>query len=183
MLTLCVPEIDLYDEEKEEFVNLAKGGCTINFEHSLMSISKWESKWKKPFIGDGDDEGPKTAEELIDYVKCMVVNKNVDERIIDYLPQELFVQIKNYIETPQTATKFYDMETGKPKKKERITSEKLYAYMVMYRIPWEAQKWHISRLMNVLEYCGKFNTPPSKTTAKQRALLNKANRAKFKTKG
>lgn len=180
MLTLSIPEIDLFDEEKEEFVNI--GGCTINFEHSLMSISKWEARWKKPFIGDGPDEGPKTKEELVDYIKCMVINKNVDERIIDYMPMHLFEKIKVYIETPQTATKFYDQETGKPKK-ERVTSEKLYAYMVMYRIPWEAQKWHISRLMNVLEYCGKFNTPPSKSTAKQRALLNKANRAKFKTKG
>ena len=73
MLKITTPDVEFYDEEKNEFSYIK--GRTLRLEHSLISISKWESKWCKPFL----EKNEKTNEEIIDYIKCMTLNEVPDE--------------------------------------------------------------------------------------------------------
>lgn len=156
----------------------------LRLEHSLVSISKWEQTWKKPFI----NVGPANAEETIDYIRCMTITQNVDPMVYQALTPDNIKQVNDYIADPATASKFYDNELAKLQKKtnpkkETMTSEKLYALMTQYRINWAAEKWHLNRLIAVIEYCNQMNTPPRKLNAQERAAINRANRMKYKSKG
>ena len=67
MLTLRVNGSEMYDEEKNEFYT--ENSTDLILEHSLLSISKWESKWHKPFLVNDT----KSVDEMIDYIRCMTV--------------------------------------------------------------------------------------------------------------
>ena len=133
---------DLWDEERGEFITRDKEQ-TIVIEHSLISISKWEQKWKKPFVSDRE----MTPEEFIDYVRCMTLN-NVDDRVYDFLPGDCIKEISDYIADPMTATTFSDNTPRGPK--EVITSEIIYYSMISFGIPVEFEKWHFNRLMALI---------------------------------
>lgn len=179
MLEITIPGIELYDEEKNEFINYDEK--TVRFEHSLVSVSKWESKWCKPFLSGKE----KTAEEILDYIICMTVTEGITDDIYSRLTQENFSKINEYIGHPMTATTFNDER--KSGSREIITSEIIYYWMVAFNIPFECQYWHLNRLLTLIKVCNIKNNPPKKMS-KQEVLsrnkaLNEARKRELKTKG
>ena len=186
MLTITIPAtkpVELWDEAKQEFV-LIKGmkEQTLQLEHSLVSLSKWESKWCKAFLTKQD----KTYEETMDYIKCMTLTKNVDPDVYTHLSEENFKQIKEYIEAPMTATTFHSERNGKGST-EITTSELIYYWMISLQIPFECQKWHINRLLTLIRVCNIKNQPPKKRSRREimsrNAALNAARRKQLNTNG
>lgn len=180
MLQITIPDVEQWDERKNEFVNLK--GKTLQLEHSLVSLSKWESKWHKPFLADKN----KTDEEMTDYVRCMTITQNVNPEIYNYLTPDNIKEINEYIENPMTATTFSDEKNGRGKR-EIITAEIIYYWMVALNIPPEYAKWHLNRLITLVKVCNIKNQPPKKMsrrdTAAQYAALNAANRRRFNSRG
>lgn len=180
MLTITIPATEKFDEIKGEFLYTAEQ--TLQLEHSLISISKWESKWCKPFLTKQE----KTIEEIIDYVKCMTLNKNVDDAVYSCLTQANFNAINDYISAPMTATYFSNNERGR-NNGEQITSELVYYWMIALQIPFECQKWHINRLLTLIRVCNVKNAPPKKMSKKdimsRNAALNAARRQQLNSKG
>ena len=180
MLTIIVPETEIYNEALNEFVYTKE--TQLRLEHSLVSISKWESKWKIPFFGNDK----KTQDQIIDYVKCMTTTQNVPDQVYMCLTSENFKTIGEYIEDSKTATWFSD-NTNRPSS-EIITSEVIYYWMTAYSIPFECQKWHINRLLTLIKVCSIKNQSGDKKMSrsailKQNAALNKSRRARYGSKG
>lgn len=180
MLEITIPASELWNEQTFEFVPVKPQ--TLVLEHSLVSISKWESKWHKCFLSNKN----KTSEEILDYVKCMVVNKQPKEIVISSLTNENLKEINAYIENPMTASCLPKEPSGPPSR-EAITSELIYYWMVAFNIPFECQKWHINRLLTLIKICSIKNQPPKKTGAKQilsrNAALNAARRKQLNSTG
>jgi len=182
MLRITIPASEGYDPIREEFIQ--RKAQTITLEHSLVSLSKWESQFKKPFL---NQKNPMTPEELLAYIKCMTVTQNVDDSVYDRLTTENFQEILKYIDDPMTATTIHD-SSPKKGRKETLTAEVLYYYMIACNIPMECQKWHLNRLITLIQVCSIKNNPhPQKmstaATMKQNTALNAARRAKLHTKG
>jgi len=177
MLTITIPETELYDEIKNEFKVVREQKLVL--EHSLVSLSKWESKWHKPFLG----KDPKTREETIDYIRCMTVN-TVDPIVYQCITSKNIDQINKYIEDPMTATTIKDQKRGKH---EIITAEIIYYWMVALQIPFECQKWHLNKLLTFINVVNIKNKPPKKMSKKdvmsRNASLNAARRKALHTKG
>lgn len=180
MLRITIPATELWDEDKEEFINTKEQ--TLQLEHSLVSLSKWESKWHKPFLS----KDIKTEEENIDYIKCMTITQNVDPKVYDFIPNDIREKIKEYIEDKMTATWFNDEKSGKGGS-EQITSELIYYWMITQNIPIKCEKWHLNRLLTLIKVCNVKNQPPKKMGKKalmsQRAQLNAARRKQLNTRG
>ena len=180
MLHIKIPERELFDEKRQEFITIK--GESLQLEHSLVSLSKWESTWCKPFLG----KDKKTDEETIDYIRCMTINQNASSKVFEYLPGSVYEQITNYINAPMTATWFNDRQTAKPSS-ETITSEIIYYWMIVQNIPMECQKWHLNRLLTLIRVCNIKNQPAKKMGRNEmlanRKALNEARKAKFNTKG
>ena len=179
MLEITIPGQELWDEDKQEFINTKE--TTLRLEHSLISLSKWESKWHKPFLKENDT---KTVEETIDYIRCMTLTQNVDPEIYNYITNGIIQQVTEYLEDSMTATWFTD---DKKKGHEIITAEIIYYQMIALNIPFECQKWHLNRLLTLIKVCVLKNTPEKKLSAKeqakQRSALNAARRKALKSKG
>lgn len=179
MLRITIPAAEQWDERKQEFISTKE--CSIQLEHSLVSLSKWESKWNKPFLGKDD----KTEEEIIDYVRCMTITQNVDPNVYYAMSNDNIKAIRDYIDEPMTATTFRD--AGGKSNKEIITSELIYYWMIALNIPFECQKWHLNRLLTLIRVCNIKNQPDKKMKPneimKQNAALNAARRKKMNTKG
>lgn len=169
-----------WDEGKEEFVPAKT--VTLQLEHSLISLSKWESKWCKPFLSNTDV----TAEESLDYIKCMTITKNVDPLIYLNLTKKDVDAVVGYINAPMTATTFSNRQKEKANN-EIITSELIYYWMVAYNIPFECQKWHLNRLITLIRICGIKNAPPKKQSKgeimRNNAALNAARRKRLNSRG
>lgn len=180
MLKVYVPESEQFNEETNEFYTIKEQ--TLMLEHSLLSISKWESKWGKPFISDK----PKTVKETIDYIRCMTINKNVDPLIYNNMSAKTIQEVNKYIEAPMTATWFSKEASGKPSS-EAITSELIYYWMVAHQIPFECEKWHLNRLLTLIKVCNLKNQPEKKMSRNailsQNRALNEARRKKLHTRG
>ena len=157
----------------------------LRLEHSLVSIAKWEQKWKVPFI----NVGPQNLEQTLDYIRCMTITQNVDPLVYNALTQQNIKDVEAYIADPASASKFYENELAEIEKKknhgrkEIMTSEKLYALMTQYRINWAAEKWHLNRLVALIEYCGQMNQPPRKLDDQERMAIQRANKARYSGKG
>ena len=178
MLRITIPGLEYYDEEKNEF--LYYGQQTVDLEHSLVSISKWEAKWCKPFLSSGE----KSAAEVIDYICCMTIN-DVSEDVYTRLTEDNLKSINDYIGAPMTATTFPNER--KSGGREVITSEIIYYWMVSYNIPFECQHWHLNRLLTLIKVCNVKNNPPKKMSkqevlARNRAL-NEARKRELNTRG
>lgn len=171
-----IPEMELWDEEKEQIVFIKPQ--TITIEHSLVSISKWESKWKIPFMG----KTPKTTEQMLDYVRCMTINQNVNPDVYKYLPRSILSEIADYIEDSMTASWFRD-DHNSSGTGEQITSELVYYWMDTLGIPADREKWHFNRLITLIRVHSAKSQKPKKMSAAERAALNKSRRAKLGTKG
>lgn len=181
MLQITVTiEPEKYDEIREEFVPAKTQ--TLQLEHSLVSISKWESKWCKSFLSGGE----KTVEETIDYIKCMTLTQNVKPEIYEKLNSENIVEVNQYIEAPMTATYFNEPNKGKGGR-EIITSELIYYWMISLNIPFECKKWHLNRLLTLIRVCSIKNSPPKKMSKSEimsrNTALNAARRKQYNTKG
>lgn len=160
MLTINISGTEYWDEIHEEFITPVTG--TLLLEHSLVSISKWEQKWKKPFLKDGEK---RTPEEVMDYIRCMTLNK-VDPNIYNYLTTKDIHEINKYIEDPATATWFTETPTGK-RNSEIVTSELIYYWMTAYNIPASYQYWHLNRLITLIRICNVKNQPEKKRSKKE----------------
>lgn len=174
MLRITVPiSPEGWDEEKEEFVESKVE--ILELEHSLVSLSKWESKWCKPFLTKDE----KTTEETLDYIKCMTLDSDVDPSIYEKLTSNNIVQINDYIGAPMTATTFREDKNTKGSR-EIVTSELIYYWMVALNIPFECQEWHLNRLLTLVRVCNIKNTPPKKKSTREimsrNAALNAARR-------
>lgn len=179
MLTITLPQTELYNEETQEFIYTKE--LVITLEHSLISLSKWESDWKKPFL----TKTPKTNEETLDYIRCMILTQNVPSSALLSLNNGLLEQISAYIYSPMTATTFSKEET--PISREIITSEIIYYWMIAFNIPFECQKWHLNRLLTLIKICNIKNQPPKKMGKKaaynRNSAINAARRQQYNTNG
>lgn len=181
MLQLKVPiSPEGWDEEKQMFVEPTIK--TLQLEHSLVSLHKWESKWCKPFLSKTE----KTVEETVDYIKCMTITQNVDPDVYNHLTAENIRQVNEYIAAPMTATTFGEDKNGKGGR-EVITAELVYYWMIAQQIPFECRKWHLNQLLTLVRVCSIKNTPPEKKSKgdimRRNAALNAARRKQLGTKG
>lgn len=166
MLKLYVPGSELFDSNTMEFIQVKPQELTL--EHSLVSISKWEAKWKKPFLSRDE----KTNAQIIDYVRCMTLTQNVNPLVYSLITKDDISKIFDYINDPMTATWFSDKD--KKISRDIITSELIYYWMTAFNIPSEYQKWHLNRLLTLIRVCSNKSQPPKKMTAAQTMSRNKA---------
>lgn len=184
MLTIRVPAEELYDEETNEFYTTKE--TVLRMEHSLISMAKWEARWKKAFL----TKRKRTAEETLDYFRCMTINE-VDPSVYDRLTTENVEEILTYINEPMTAVYMGDPTSDGESKggmRDVITAEVLYYDMTALNIPFECEKWHVNRLLALIHVCQIKNNPNKKTMSKaqisrRNAKLNAARRKAHNTKG
>lgn len=181
MLQITIPAVELWDERTEKFVSRKEQ--TLQLEHSLVSLSKWESKWRKAFLGKAE----KTDEEVRDYVRCMTITQNVDPDVYNYLTQDNFRQINDYIQDPMTATTFPENKQGKSNR-QIVTAEVIYHWMISLQMPIDiCQKWHLNRLLTQIRTCNVLSQPPKKRSKRdimsQNAALNAARKQQLNTRG
>ena len=180
MLQIVVPGTEFWDAQKQEFVTTTEQ--KLQLEHSLVSLSKWESKWCKPFLSTVD----KTDEEILDYIRCMTITQNVKLETYKSLTKDNMRDIDAYINAPMTATTFNERDNNKFNR-EIITSEIIYYWMVALNIPDRYEKWHLNRLMALIKVCNIKNQPPRKMgrreTMSRNAALNASRRKQLNTKG
>ena len=181
MLYITIPATELWDELNQEFI-ITKT-TTLQLEHSLVSISKWEAKWQKPFL----TKEPKTSEETLDYIKCMTLTQNVNPSTYDRLSYQNVTEINNYVESAMTATTITERNKNKAGNTELITSELIYYWMIALNIPFDCQKWHLNRLLTLIRVCNIKNQPPEKRSRREimsrNAALNAARRQQLNSKG
>ncbi len=180
-LTITVPGREFYDPAQNRFVMIKP--TTLTLEHSLLSISKWEAKWHKPYLS----REAKTNEENLDYIRCMCVNRDVDPKVLRSLDRKTVQEIADYIGDPMTATTI-KRQNGKGPSREIVTNELIYYWMTTLNIPFDpCEKWHLNRLMILIEVASIKSQPPKKMPkrewASQRAALNAQRKAKYNTRG
>lgn len=180
MLKITIPSTELYDETKDEFLSTKE--TSIQLEHSLISVSKWESRWCKPFL----TKNSKTTEETIDYIKCMTISQNVDPLVYSLISSKIVEDVISYIEAPMTATTF-SKDDKKVSNNEIITSEIIYYWMITLNIPFECEKWHLNRLLTLINVCSIKNRPQKKFSKRElldrNRSLNAARREMLNTSG
>lgn len=169
-----------WDEEKEQFIEPKK--AILQLEHSLISLSKWESKWCKPFLSQKE----LTAEETLDYIRFMTITPNVSEDVYAKLTEDNVDEIVKYIKAPMTATTITENKNSKVNG-EIVTSELIYHWMIELQIPFECQKWHLNRLITLIKVRSIKLSPSKKMSKKEimsrNAALNAARKKKLNTKG
>ena len=188
MLEIFIPGQEFWDDEKQEFINTK--GTNLQLEHSLVSLSKWESKWQIPFLGKNGVREEKTHEQIIDYIFCMTITQNIKQDVYSNLTNDLLVKIKDYIDSPMTATWFNERTLGGTagKPKETITAELIYYWMIAQNIPMECQKWHLNRLLTLIRVCSIKSNPQKQKMSKKEMLanrraLNESRRAQLNSRG
>lgn len=171
--------MEYYDEEKNEFIYYDEHN--LELEHSLVSISKWEAKWCKPFLTANE----KTIEEVLDYVRCMTMNAELPIEVYIRLTSDNLKDINEYIGNPMTATTFNNEK--KAGGREIVTSEIIYYWMVTFNIPFECQHWHLNRLLTLVKVCNVKNNPPKKMSKEEilnrNRALNEARKRQMNTRG
>ena len=170
MLQITIPEREYFDEVAQSFIQIKSQ--TLQLEHSLVSLSKWESKWNKPFLSRGE----KTIEETVDYIRCMTITQNVNPNVYLGITDSIVEQVMAYIDLPMTATTFNEENTGR-KSQEIITAEVIYYWMISLNIPFECQKWHLNRLLTQIRVCNIKSSPPKKMGRKELMARNRALKA------
>lgn len=179
MLEIIIPGREHYDETSMEFI-YTQDKC-LRLEHSLVSISKWESKWNRPFLSNSD----MTVEELIDYIRCMTITPNIDDDVYKRVTEQNIREINEYIDSPMTATTFNN--TNNTPSREIITSEIIYYWMITFNIPFECEKWHLNRLLTLIKVCNVKNNPPKKMGKQEllnrNKMLNAERKKRLKTSG
>lgn len=173
MLEVVIPKetFEFFNEATGEFVYISDKDVKLQLQHSLVSLSKWEAKYKKPFLGKDD----KTRDETLDYIKCMTITpKNVEDEIYKHIPSDIFSKITDYIHDTQTATWFRE-DKNRPKGRDTITAEIIYYWMISYNIPVDiCQKWHLNRLLTLIKVFNEKNKKPRKTGKREAAANRQA---------
>lgn len=167
MLTITVGGTDVYDESSETF--RAEGGVELQLEHSLVSLSKWESEFEKPFLSNIE----KTGDEVFGYVRCMILTPNPPGDIFLKLSKENLESINAYVDRKMTATWFSDNQRGSPATREVITAELIYYWMTVFQIPFECETWHLNRLFTLIRICNIKQSKPKKASRTEIAARNR----------
>lgn len=157
MLQIKIP-VEMWDEGKQEFVYLP--GQTLELEHSLASLSKWESKMNKPFLS----KDSKTYEESLEYLKCMMLTPDVADDVYDYLMRHKLSVIDEYINSSMTAT-ILPPNRGRKGRPEIVTAEVIYYWMIAMGIPSDYEYWHLNKLITLIGVCNVKNSPTKKRSS------------------
>ena len=183
MLQVIVPGREFYNSKTKEFIH--EKDTALNLEHSLISLSKWESQYKKPFLGNGT----KTIEETVGYIKCMTLNPTVDPEVYRRLTDDVVKQVEEYIHDPMTATWITEQKEAGGRS-QIVTSELIYYWMISLGIPFECQKWHLNRLLTLIRVCSAKNKQlkkPKKMSqreiAERNMAINAARRKELNSRG
>ena len=169
-LQITVPPLELgYNSRTREFIYSHSKDVTLTLEHSLVSLSKWEAKWKTPFLSKKE----MTREETIDYIRCMTITQNVDPNVYKAIDDSIIRKVNDYIKDPMTATWFAKEENQKHQS-VIITAERIYCWMIALQIPSEYRKWHLNQLITLIRVCEiesrpKKKMPRAETLAQYRA--------------
>ncbi len=178
-LQIVIPAAEQFNSETNEFLETKEQ--VLQLEHSLVSISKWESRHHKPFLS----REAKTTSETIDYIRCMTLTQHVDPDVYTAITPDILAQVTKYINASMTATTFPKSTQGP--NREIVTAEIIYYWMISNNIPLECQKWHLDRLLTLIHVCNVKNRPAKKMSRqeimRQNTALNEARRAKFHTRG
>ena len=174
MLTIIIPGQELYNEDRNEFVVLDR--YVLEMEHSLVSLSKWESIYEKPFLGPQE----KTSEEVLGYIKAMILNPKIPPEVISLISSENRDRISEYIDSKQSATWFRD-DLKPPRNREIVTSELIYYWMFTAGIPIECENWHLNRLFTLIRVFNVKNSKPTKMSRGEIAARNRALNAERRT--
>lgn len=179
MLRIVVLGEEMFDDQLQEFITV--GDVTLELEHSLVSLSKWESKHEKPFLSKD-----KTTEEIFDYIKIMTLTPDVPEEVYTKLSDKNINAINEYIDAKMTAT-WFNEPPGAPKARDIITAELIYYWMITFQIPFECQFWHLNRLFTLIRVCNIKQSKPKKMSRAEIAArnreLNAQRRAQLGTRG
>lgn len=180
MLKIVIPASEQYDSVNNLFYNTKEQALTL--EHSLVSVAKWESKWRKPFL---DKKHDKTIDEMLDYIKCMTLTQNVNPLVYNNLTSKNIDEVNRYIDEPMTATTF--SESNSATSREIVTAEIIYYWMTVFNIPFECQKWHLNRLLTLIRVCSIKNAPKKKMSERElrnrNRSLNKSRRNAMNSRG
>lgn len=180
MLKLTILGDEFFNQKTSEFVTI--GDVTIELEHSLLSLSKWEAKYEKPFLGPG----AKTTEDILGYIRCMIITPNFDENLLYRLSQQNLDQVNDYINAKQTATTFGAMPERKGRG-EIITAELIYYWMVEFNIPFSCETWHINKLFALIRVCNIKKSKPKQMSradiAARNQQINADRKARLGTSG
>lgn len=183
MLTITILGEEVFNEETMEFSSF--GDIVLEMEHSLASLSKWEQKWQIPFLGPQD----KTNEQLLDYIHCMILTPGVPDNIVSTMSQSNIDEIQKYIESPETATTFAKESTTRKGNREIITSELIYYWMSAFKLPIQAETWHLNRLFSLIRIASIKNSDksgkkmPKHEIAARNRELNRQRREQLNTTG
>lgn len=176
MLEVNVVMEESFEEETNIFI--PSKSVRVRLEHSLVSLSKWESFWNEPFLGNK----PKTDEQTVSYIRMMILGDEPPPEVFHKLLHENLEQVKNYVSASMTATKVYEGPTGSSSR-EIITSELIYYWMVSLKIPVEFENWHLNRLLTLVRVINAKNAPKKKMSMADRRRLNQQRRSRFNTRG
>lgn len=180
MLRLAIGKNEFFNEETSSFVS--SEGTVLELEHSLVSLSKWESKYEKPFLGSED----KTGEQVLDYVRMMIIGDEPPPEVFSRITEDQVDQINVYINAKMSATWFNEKKKSTPNR-EVITAEIIYYWMISLGIPFECQDWHLNRLLTLIKVCNYKNAPSKPMSkseaARQQRELNEQRRSQMGTKG
>ena len=181
MLVVHVPESERFDEATNEFIYVKE--TNIQLEHSLVSLSKWESRCHKPFF---HPTMKKSNEETLDYIRCMTITQNVDPNVYKAVDDSIVRKVNDYIKDPMTAT-WFSNEENKKHQSQIITAERIYYWMIALQIPPEYRKWHLNQLITLIRVCEAENRPkkkiPSAETLAQYKAINAKRRNALRSKG
>ena len=180
MLRIVIPASEYFNEAANEFIS--SNGQELCLEHSLVSLSKWESKLHKPFLS----KESKTVEESIEYIRCMTLTECVEPNVYNGINDSIISQVEAYIQDPMTAT-WFSKKDNRPPSRQVITAEVIYHMMIALGIPFECQYWHLNRLLTLIRVCNEKNAQPKKLSKRELAsrntALNMARRKAHHSKG
>lgn len=185
MLEITIQPGEIFDEVENRFIQNRKQ-VTIQLEHSLISLRKWEQKWKKAFLMQEN----LSVEEILDYIRCMTVSPHgISPETYYFLTTENVDSIISYIKDPMTATTFSNNNVVDIQRNssEGITAEIIYYWMITMNVPVEFEKWHLQTLLTLIRVISIKNQKPQKVdpvkAAIERDRLNQERRKKFNSKG
>lgn len=179
MLKLTVLGTETFNDVTSEFGS--EGDVVLELEHSLVSLSKWEAEFEKPFLTNDQ----KTAVEILAYIKAMCLDPDIPESVFEKLSGENFREINSYIDAKMTATWFNENRSAPSR--EVVTSELIYYWMTVYTIPFSCETWHLNRLFTLIRICNiKHDKPKTMSRSDQAAeqrRLNNERKNRFNSTG